>query len=72
MASHLLKAVHFWTDTGLGSYDLYYLRDKEKREVDFLITKDNKPWILLEVKASENKSLSPNLLYFQEQVQGLH
>lgn len=72
VASHLLKAVHFWTDIGLGDYDLYYLRDKDKREVDFLIVKDNKPWILIEVKASEKKSLSKNLLYFQEQVQAAY
>ena len=35
IASHLLKAVHYWTDMGLGDYGLHYLRDKLKREVDF-------------------------------------
>ncbi|MCK5519676.1 MAG: ATP-binding protein [Candidatus Marinimicrobia bacterium] len=64
IASHLLKAVHFWTDNGLGSYNLYFLRDKVKREVDFLVTKNEKPWILVEVKSSERKSLSPHLNYF--------
>ena len=44
VASHLLKAVHWWTDIGLGNYGLYYLRDKMQREVDFLVTRDNKPW----------------------------
>ena len=72
VACHLLKAVNFWTDIGLGSYDLYFLRDKEKREVDFLVVKDNKPWILAEVKTSGKKSLSKNLLYFQEQVQATY
>lgn len=67
VASHLLKATHFWTDSGLGSFDLFYLRDKNKREVDFLITKEDKPWILLEVKSNENKSLSNALTYFQKQ-----
>ena len=28
LAAHLLKAVHWWTDIGLGSFNLYYLRDK--------------------------------------------
>ena len=42
VAAHLLKAVHFWQDSGLGEYDLYFLRDKEKREVDFLVTKISK------------------------------
>ncbi len=64
VASHLLKAVHFWTDTGLGSYDLYYLRDKMKREVDFLVMRDKKPWFLVEAKSSPSKNLSPGLCYF--------
>lgn len=66
IASHLLKAVHFWTDQGLGEYGLYYLRDKEKREVDFLIVKDNKPWILVEAKNSNNGAPSKSLYYYQE------
>jgi uncharacterized protein len=72
VASHLLKAVHFWSDCGLGDYDLYYLRDKDKREVDFLITQNGEPWILLEVKASSKSSLSKNLLYFQQQLKVKH
>jgi predicted AAA+ superfamily ATPase len=66
IASHLLKAVHFWIDSGFGDYDLFYLRDKEKREVDFLVTKDRKPWFLVEVKTSSNAKISENLVYFQE------
>lgn len=34
VASHLLKAVHGWSDLGDGDFELRYLRDKEKREVD--------------------------------------
>lgn len=69
VASHLLKAVHFWTDVGLGSFELYFLRDRNKREVDFLLTQDKKPWILIEVKSSENKNLSDSLPYFQKHTQ---
>ncbi|MEO8502101.1 MAG: ATP-binding protein [Vicinamibacteria bacterium] len=53
VASHLLKAVHFWTDTGEGTFDLHYLKDKERREVDFLITRDRKPWLAVEAKLGE-------------------
>jgi predicted AAA+ superfamily ATPase len=67
VASHLLKAVHFWTDSGFGNYDLFFLRDKDKREVDFLVTKDEKPWFLVEVKNSHNVPLSKNLEVFQKQ-----
>jgi uncharacterized protein len=69
IASHLLKAVHFWTDRGLGDYELHYLRDKEKREVDFLITKNGNPWCLVEVKNSDNGSPSKSLFYFQEMLE---
>ncbi len=69
IASHLLKAVHFWTDRGMGEYELYYLRDKEKREVDFLIVKNSKPWCLVEVKNSSNGGLSKSLFYFQEMLE---
>lgn len=72
IASHLLKAIHFWTDSGLGDYGLYFLRDKEKREVDFLVTKNQQPWFLVEVKHSQNNHLSKNLYYFQEKTQAPH
>jgi len=72
VASHLLKAVHFWTDIGLGEFDLYFVRDKEKRGVDFLVTKDNKPWFLVEAKHSNNNSISEHLYRFQEQIGAPH
>jgi len=72
VASHLLKAVHFWTDCGLGDYDLHFVRDKEKREVDFLVTKNNQPWFLVEVKSSQNRSLSSTLAIFQSQIKAKH
>jgi predicted AAA+ superfamily ATPase len=52
VACHLLKACHFWTDTGEGDFDLMYLRDKEGREIDFLIVRDGRPWLPVEVKLS--------------------
>jgi len=67
VACHLLKAVEGWNDMGLGKFELGYLRDKEKREVDFLVARDNQPWFLVEVKQSE-VSISPTLTYFQQQL----
>jgi len=72
IAVHLLKAVHFWTDCGFGHFQLHYLRDRDQREVDFLITRDHKPWILLEVKSSPSEPLSQNLLHFQAQLNAPH
>ena len=63
VAHHLLKTCHYWTDTGEGVFDLYYLRDKEKHEIDFLITRDGDPWLPVEVKMSDS-DLSPNWIKF--------
>jgi len=71
VACHLLKAVEGWTDLGFGEFELRYLRDKQKREVDFLVVKDRKPWFLVEVKMSET-SLSPALAHFQAQTKAAH
>lgn len=54
-----------WKDLGFGEYGLYFLRTKDKREVDFLVTRNNKPWFMVEVKSSKNSPLSRNLEYFQ-------
>jgi len=64
VACHLLKAVEAWTDLGLGVYELYYLRDKQKREVDFLVAKNGKPWFVAECKTSDT-ALSPALSLMQ-------
>lgn len=71
VASHLLKATHFWTDLGLGDYGLHYLRTKDKIETDFLVTKDKKPWFLVEVK-TKAKGLSPALYHFQKETGAPH
>jgi len=72
IASHLLKAVHYWSDTGLGDYGLFFLRDKEKREVDFLVSKDGEAWFIVEVKSSMNQPLSPSLEVFAKQLKVDH
>lgn len=71
VASHLLKATHFWTDRGFGDYGLYYLRTKDKIETDFLVTKDGKPWFLVEVK-TKARGLSPALYHFQKETGAPH
>jgi len=71
VACHLLKAVEGWTDLGLGRFELRYLRDKMKREVDFLVVRDRKPWFLVEVKTAERR-LSPALAHFQAAIKAPH
>ena len=72
VASALLKAVHFWTDAGYSDFDLRFIRDKEKREVDFAVIRDGTPWFLVEVKKGKNAHLSPALHRFQEQTGCAH
>ena len=67
VACHLLKAVEGWNDMGLGDFQLGYLRDKEKREVDFLVVRDGRPWFLVEAKHGD-ESTSPSLKRFQERL----
>ena len=55
VACHLLKTCHFWTDTGEGEFELFFLRDKEKREIDFLIVRDGEPWLPVEVKLADTQ-----------------
>jgi predicted AAA+ superfamily ATPase len=63
MACHLLKACHFWTDSGYGTFALHYLRNKEKKEIDFLIVKDKKPWLPIECKYADTH-ISPSFNSF--------
>jgi hypothetical protein len=64
-ASHLLKTCHYLNDTAGYKTELYFLRDIEGREVDFLVTEGGKPWFAVEVKSS-SKEISRNLNYFDE------
>ncbi len=62
VASHLLKWVHFFEDTQGRDLQLCFYKDREQREVDFVITEDSKPLCFIECKLSE-KTLSPHLTY---------
>lgn len=52
LAVQLYTACQYWRDAGLGVYELFYIRDQDRREVDFLITKNLKPIALVEAKSS--------------------
>jgi len=69
VASALLRELHWLEDTTGSKVSLHYLRDKEKREVDFLALIDNRPSLMVEVKAGED-SFSKSLLRFQGFLKG--
>lgn len=67
IAGHLLKFCHFLYDTEGFRVQLYYLRDKDQREADFLVTVDNKPWFCVEVK-NAYREVPLSLRYFQQRL----
>lgn len=68
IASHLLKYCHFIEDTEGFRMDLRFLRDTDKREIDFVVLKDEKPLFGIECKTGE-KNINPALFYFMERTQ---
>lgn len=65
VASQLLKYCHWIEDTEGYSMDLRYLRDTEKREIDFVVLRDRKPVFAVECKSGE-KAVGPAIRYFAE------
>jgi hypothetical protein len=64
-AVSLLKYSAGMYDCRGKNYDLKYMRTKNGIEVDFCVTNDNKPELIIEVKNSDS-DLSKNLLYFHQ------
>jgi len=67
VATSLLKRLHFLEDRDGYRYELRYIRDKEGREVDFVIIKEGKLEELVEAKYSD-ENISKPLLYYAERL----
>jgi len=65
VASHLVKYTDYLYDVFGYKAKVYFLRDLEGREVDFLVAVDERPWFSVEVKES-GKKVSRTLKYFAE------
>ena len=50
IACQLLKAITLWNERFGYNFDLYFIRTYSDKEIDFCITFDNKPWLLIEAK----------------------
>lgn len=66
-ASHLLKLCHWLRDAEGYKTELRFVRDREKREVDFLVVREGKPWVLMECKLGRSVRHRP-LFYFKERL----
>jgi len=67
VASHLFKFAHFLRDAHGYQTDLFYVRDVEGREIDFLVAVNKKPWFAVEVKES-NVTPSKHFAYFAQKL----
>ncbi len=68
VASNLLKYCHFIEDTQGDDMTLCYLRDKYKREVDFVVLKNNQPFFAVESKTGDS-DVSKHISYFAERTE---
>lgn len=55
VAGALLKEIHFLEDCLGERCELYFLHTKDGREIDFFVTRDDSPLLMLEVKWSDSK-----------------
>lgn len=65
VAGHLLKYCHYIEDSEGEKMELRFLRDTDKREIDFVVLKNSKPLFAVECKTGD-RSLSPHISYFKE------
>jgi predicted AAA+ superfamily ATPase len=68
VALHLLKLCHYLEDQEGYRAELFYLRDRAGRELDFLVTVDRMPWFAVEAKTSDTQ-IKPALWYYKERLQ---
>jgi len=64
VASQLLKYCHFIEDTEGHRMELRFLRDTDRREIDFVVLRDRVPELAVECKTGE-KQPSPHAAYFR-------
>lgn len=62
IALHLLKWSHYFYDVYGRHLSIKFYKDREQREVDFVITEDDNPLIFIECKLA-NKEIGPALKY---------
>jgi len=65
VAGHLLKYCHFIEDTEGYTMELRYIRDTDKREVDFVVLRDGTPEFAVECKSGE-RAPAAACHYFRE------
>jgi len=67
IASQLLKYCHYIEDTQGYSMELRFLRDTDKREVDFVVLKEKKPVFAVECKNSKKEEINPSYIIIKRE-----
>ena len=70
IACALLKEIHFRQDILGEKWEIHYLKNKEKKEVDFFISKNKKGVAMIEAKFSQ-RNPSSSLIYFSNRFSDL-
>ncbi len=63
VASELLARTHLWTESGDVEWGLHFVRTRDGKETDFLLTRRRKPWCLLECKLRKTSVESHHRLF---------
>lgn len=66
VAVELLRLTALWNDAGLGSFGLSYVRQATGRETDFLIIREDKPWLLAEAKLQDQAIATHHFLHAEQ------
>ena len=53
VAMELKARCDLWTGAGSARFGLHYARTRDGEETDFLVTRDERPWVLLECKTAD-------------------
>ncbi len=64
VALELCRAVSNWNEMGYGRFSLNFIRTKDQQEVDFILSDDGRPVLLVDARAQEHQP-SAALMKFQ-------
>jgi hypothetical protein len=63
IACELKQRTELWTIASKYKFDLFFLRTRDNKETDILITRDSKPYFLVEVKLNSDAIESHNVAH---------
>lgn len=69
VACALLKEIHFQQDVRGNEFNLHYLQNKSQQEMDFFITRNKKPCMMIEVKWGDDAP-SRHFQFFERYCRG--